>query len=136
VDWYHTCEHLVDASSTLYPEDPEKAEKWFKVRRRHLFLGEIHAITEQLDQVGLGKQSRYFHNHQRRMRYQEYQEEGYPIGSGTVESGIKQFKSRLTGSGMRWSRKGTSRMLVIRGATMAGNLDELWATSTNGCRLS
>lgn len=136
VDWYHACEHLADASSALYPEDPENAEKWFKVRRRNLFLGEIHPITVQLDQVGLSKQSRYFHNHQRRMRYQEYREEGYPIGSGTVESGIKQFKSRLTGSGMRWSRRSAERMLVIRGAAMAGDFDDLWATSTNGCRLS
>jgi len=76
VDWYHACEHLTDASSRLYAEDPEKAERWFKVRRKNLFLGEIHAITGQLDQAGLSKHSRYFHNHQRRMRYQEYREEG------------------------------------------------------------
>ena len=38
------------------------------------------------------------------MQYQEFQEQYYPIGSGTGESGVKQFKARLTGAGMRWSR--------------------------------
>jgi hypothetical protein len=37
---------------------------------------------------------------------------------------------------MRWSRRSAERMLIIRGAAMAGDFDELWATSTNGCRLS
>jgi hypothetical protein len=136
VDWYHACEHLAEASAALYPDDPEKAQRWFRGRKANLFLGETQAITGQLDYAGLSKQSRYFHNHQRRMRYQEYREEGYPIGSGTVESGIKQFKSRLTGAGMRWSRRSAERMLVIRGAAMAGNFDELWAASTGVCPLS
>jgi cytochrome P450 len=38
------------------------------------------------------------------------------IGSGTDESGIKAFKHRLTGPGLRWSHPATARMLVIRAA--------------------
>ena len=53
-------------------------------------------------------------------------EEGYPIGSGTVESGVKQFKGRLTGPGMRWTRRAAEKMLVIRGAVMGQNFDALW----------
>ena len=64
--------------------------------------------------------------HKRRMQYQTCLEEGYPIGSGTVESGVKQFKSRLSGPGMRWSRQAAEQMLVIRGALMAQNFDLLW----------
>ena len=48
------------------------------------------------------------------------------IGSGTVESGVKQFKHRLTGPGMRWSRPGAQRMIVIRGAIMTEDFDALW----------
>ena len=136
VDWYHACEHLAGASAALYPDEPQRAQGWFKARRANLFLGEVQVITGLLDQAGLSDQSRYFHNHQRRMRYQEYREDGYPIGSGTVESGIKQFKCRLTGPGMRWSRESAERMLVVRGAAMGGNFDELWAASTGDCRLS
>ena len=53
-------------------------------------------------------------------------EDGYPIGSGTVESGVKQFKARLTGAGMRWSRPGAEEMLVIRGTALACSFDALW----------
>ena len=126
VDWYHACEHLAQASTTLYQEEEEKSERWFKKQQTNLFLGNIHAITGPLDQRDLTDQSRYFHNHKRRMRYQEFREEGYPIGSGTVESGIKRFKGRLTGAGMRWSRQGAERMLVVRGAVMADTFDTLW----------
>jgi hypothetical protein len=63
------------------------------------------------------------------MQYQEFREEGYPIGSGTVESGIKQFKARLTGPGMRWSRPGAEQMLVVRAAVLAHDFDPLWAAA-------
>ena len=60
------------------------------------------------------------------MQYKTCLEDGYPIGSGTVESGVKQFKARLTGSGMRWSRHAAEQMFVIRGAVMAQDFDFLW----------
>ena len=126
VDWYHACQHLAQASTALYPEEEKKSERWFKEQKNNLFQGNIHAITDPLDQRDLKDQSRYFHTHKRRMRYQEFREEGYPIGSGTVESGIKRFKGRLTGAGMRWSRQGAERMMVVRGAVMADNFDVLW----------
>ena len=75
-----------------------------------------------VDQAGLWDQSRYFHTHKRRMRYHDFREEGLPIGFGTVESAIKQFKVRLTGPGMRWSRAGAHRMIAVRQAAMGGSI--------------
>jgi len=126
VDWFHACEHLGNAATALHPENTHAAERWFKQRRNDLFKGDLHKITSQLDNKGLDDHSRYFHKHKRRMQYQEFREEGYPIGSGTVESGIKQFKSRLTGPGMRWSRPGAERMLTIRTAILDRNFDVSW----------
>jgi len=126
VDWYHACEHLAEASHELYPNDDAAAKSWFRRGYTHLYRGEIHKITQPLDSAGHAKQSRYFHTHKRRMQYQACLEEGYPIGSGTVESGVKQFKERLTGSGMRWSRQSAEEMLVIRGAVMGQRFDALW----------
>jgi hypothetical protein len=60
------------------------------------------------------------------MQYHQFRDEGFPIGSGTVESGIKQFKWRLSGPGMRWSRKGANRMIVIRTAVLSNTFDDLW----------
>lgn len=56
----------------------------------------------------------------------ELREDGYPIGSGMVESGAKQFKARFTGSGMRWSRDGINRLLPIRAAILSDQFDLIW----------
>lgn len=65
------------------------------------------------------------------MQYQEVREQHYPIGSGAVESGIKQFKHRLTGPDMRWSRPGLERMLLLRAAVLSRTFDEAWAAALN-----
>jgi hypothetical protein len=126
IDWYHATQHLASAAQAVFPQDEKKAQTWFKDRLEDLFQGHLARIIKPLDQQGLSDEAHYFRVHQRRMQYQEFQEQGYPIGSGTVESGVKQFKVRLTGPGMRWSRPGAERMLVIRAAVLQGGFDTLW----------
>ncbi|MGB9578417.1 MAG: hypothetical protein ACPL3S_04030, partial [Halothiobacillaceae bacterium] len=118
VDWYHATEHVNAAGQAVYPTDEVAAHRWVRQRTAELYKGEIHKITQPLERAGLSQHARYFHVHQRRMQYHTWVEEGYPIGSGTVESGVKQFKARLTGPGMRWSRAAAEQMLIIRGAVM------------------
>lgn len=131
VDWYHACEHLTQAAQALYPDDDAAAQRWAEQRRHNLYLGALHTITAPLEQADLPAQARYFQTHQRRMQYQDFREQGYPIGSGTVESGIKRYKARLTGAGMRWSRSAAERMLVIRSAVLTGDFDALWDAARN-----
>lgn len=126
VDWFHACQHLSDAASALFPNDPDRARRWLDRRRDDLYRGEIHKITLRLEQAGLSSHAHYFYHHQRRMQYHAFHEDGYPIGSGTVESGVKQFKARLSGPGMRWSRPAAQHMLVIRAAIMGNSFDALW----------
>lgn len=126
IDWYHATQHVASAAQALYPQDEQKAQTWFDHRCEDLFQGNLASILQPLEHQGLTDQAHYFQVHQRRMQYQEFQEQGYPIGSGTVESGVKQFKVRLTGPGMRWSRAGAERMVVIRAAVMQGSFDVLW----------
>ena len=131
VDWYHATEHVAQAAEALYPKDEPAAQRWQQERREALYLGQIDRIIAPLEAAGLATEAHYFQTHQRRMQYQEFREQGYPIGSGTVESGIKQFKQRVTGAGMRWSRPAAERMLIIRAAVMAGTFDTLWAAALN-----
>jgi hypothetical protein len=126
VDWYHATQHLAQAAQALFPQDEKKAQSWFNTRLDDLFAGHLTRIVQPLERQGLFDVAHYFRVHQRRMQYQEFQEQGYPIGSGTIESGVKQFKTRLTGSGMRWSRPGADRMLIIRAAVLQDNFDTLW----------
>lgn len=91
VDLHQACEHLAKAFTALNPEEGYKSEGWSKEQQTNLFLGEIHAITGPLDRGGLSDQSRYFHTHQRRMRYQEFREEG-------IRSDRGQWKAVSNGS--------------------------------------
>jgi hypothetical protein len=126
VDWFHAADHLSEAAHALFPDQPKQVDTWFRQRQDDLFLGNIHPITDPLDAAGLSDHSHYFHTHQRRMRYQEFREQGLPIGSGSVESTVKQFKARLAGTGMRWKRPNAQRMLLIRAAVLDNSFDTRW----------
>ncbi len=126
VDWYHAVRRLNDASQALYPDAPDRATRWFKNRKHDLFQGHVWKIIEPLQAAGLSEHYTYFLTHQRRMHYHEFRENAYLIGSGTTESGVKQFKARLTASGMRWSRPGAQRMIAIRSAVLGQSFDTIW----------
>ena len=90
-------------------------------------LSEALAQQHPEHQADLEAEAGYFRNNHRRMQYQEFREEGYPIGSGTVESGCKQLVTmRMKGPGMRWSRSGAENMLALRAAYLSDNWDDAW----------
>jgi hypothetical protein len=131
VDWFHAVQHLAEAAAALYPDDQDaqKRQRWLETYKNHLYLGRIHKIIAALHKRDRADLAGYFENHQRRMQYLEFREEGFPIGSGTVESGVKQFKQRLTGTGMRWNVDNANRMLVIRAAVLGRDFAALWAAA-------
>jgi hypothetical protein len=100
-----------------------------------LFEGHADQIAARLLQAAqahptlandLRREAGYFQDNQRRMQYQELREDGFPIGSGMVESACKRFRARFNGSGMRWSRPGLERLIPIRAAIMSQRFDQLW----------
>jgi hypothetical protein len=128
VDWFHAVEHLSEAAAALYPKsaDEKKRRRWLKTHKTHLYEGQIHKIITALTRRKRADLARYFERHQQRMQYRAAREQGIPIGSGTVESGVKQYKQRLCGAGMRWKRDSAQRMLVIRSASLSDEFDDLW----------
>lgn len=102
---------------------------WYRNARNLLFRGGAWRIIQTLLDAQLPEMAHYFITHRRRMRYHQFREEGYLIGSGPVESGIKQFKCRLSGPGMRWARPHAERMLVLRAAILSDDFDALWAAA-------
>lgn len=125
VDWFHACQHLAQAAQARFPNEPTAAQHWTNDLKALLFKGEIHLILEQFDRYALNAFADYFIEHARRMQYAQFRAAGLPIGSGGVESGVKQFKQRLTGPGMRWSRPALDRMVVLRSAVLSQTLDQL-----------
>ena len=135
LDWYHALEHLHTAAHLYHPDDPEAATRWLNTAETTLFQGHADRIAKQLRERADGHSQRdkdlrteanFFDNNKRRMQYLEFREEGYPIGSGMIESGAKQFKARFTGPGMRWNRDGLNHLLPIRSAILSNHFDDLW----------
>jgi hypothetical protein len=62
------------------------------------------------------------------MQYPAYQEAGWPLGSGVVESGNKVVvEARLKGAGMRWARRHVNPMVALRNIVYSDRWDEAWA---------
>ena len=126
VDWYHAAQHLAEAALARTPNDPHAAQQWTLALKQLLFDGECWKVIALLHQAGLADHAAYFEEHLYRMHYPAFRADGLPIGSGTTESAVKQYKQRLCGPGMRWSRPGLNRMVVIRSAVLNHAFDTQW----------
>lgn len=139
VDWYHAKQHLIEAARALKPEGTPAFARWLNRRTTHLYQGHAARIAAELEQAAptsphaetLLREAAYFRHNHLRMNYLEMREELWPLGSGMVESGAKQFKSRFCGPGMRWSRKGAERLLPIRAAILSNRFHDRWTAAQN-----
>lgn len=127
VDWYHAAQHLAALAQIRFPDAPLVAQGWAEQLKRALWHGDSRHVLAQLRCADLP--TGYFEEHQRRMNYPDFRAQGYPVGSGSTESGVKQYKQRFCGPGMRWSRPGVDRMLVLRSAVMDSSFDQRWAAA-------
>jgi hypothetical protein len=140
VDWYHGTQHLAVAAHALKAEDTPAYQRWYNSHEKTLYQGHAARIAAELEQAAaqqpertedLRREAGYFRDNQHRMNYLEMREEEWPIGSGMVESGGKQYKARFCGPGMRWSRAGAEKLLPVRSAILSKRFDELWTKVYN-----
>ncbi len=70
----------------------------------------------------------YLQKRRELMDYPTYRALGWPIGSGSVESGHKLvMQARLKGPGMHWKPEHVNPMLALRLALLNGRWQENWA---------
>ena len=127
VDYYHACQHLAQAAQVLFPAQQAQQTTWLQQRQADLWAGRLPALLQALSDPTLSETRSYFLTHQARLRYPDFRTLALPIGSGAVESEVKQFKARLAGPGMRWSRPAADRMIFIRAAVLDHSFDDRWA---------
>src|SRR6185436_1327258 len=72
----------------------------------------------------------YLEKRQAQMQYPDFQAQGWPIGSGMVESANKLVvEARLKGAGMHWSRASVNPLLALRNAVCNDRWAEAWEQS-------
>lgn len=140
LDWYHAKEYLVGAARILKQEGSAAFTRWLNQHETLLYQGHALQIAHELEKAAhkadanadrLISTAGYYRSNHHRMNYIEMREGFWPIGSGMVESGAKQFKARFSGPGMRWSRRGAENLLPIRAAVLSDRFDHMWAAAKN-----
>jgi len=113
VDWNHARGRMWAVGHALYGEGSVQGKEWVEARLDDLWDGKGWAVVgslreENVEQRELGDEVRqaagYFESNLSRMRYDQFRAAGYPIGSGTVESGcnnVVQHRMRRPGRGWR-----------------------------------
>jgi hypothetical protein len=99
-------------------------------------LCELRALLQaHPEQEQAAKALGYLEKRQEQMRYDEFGAEGWPVGSGMVESGNKLVvEDRLKGSGMHWVEQNVNPMLALRNAWCNERWEESWSSIERGVR--
>lgn len=118
LDWYHLKENLYKI----------QAKKQFLLQiESFLWQGQVESAIEKLRKskyVGVTQFTNYLHKHRHRLvNYMYFQAEQLSsIGSGAVESAVKQIDKRMQIVGAQWKSLNLPQMLQLRCAYLNGQL--------------
>lgn len=115
LDWYHLVENVEKVKVSK-----KKKEEW----KKKLWEGQGDEVGEELlghKNKKVKKLGRYVKKHRERIvEYDLYQELGIEIGSGSVESKVKQIGNRVKIAGAQWKRENVAQILRLRCAYLNG----------------
>lgn len=136
VDWPHAEGKLWKVGKAVFGEQSPEAREWVADQVDHLWGGKVHKVEAALQGLDLDQERwpdevrqapGYFEGNRQRMRYDEFRAKGYPIGSGTVESGINSVvHHRMKRPGRGWERSNGQAMLAALGELHCGRFERTW----------
>jgi len=134
LDIFHVMEHLWPCVLRFEAENTPEACRLFDKQFRGILEGRIGrmigafrqmAVKRKLKPGALNKLEEhlgYFERNRDRMKYDEYLEQGFPIGSGVVEGACRNLvKDRMERTGMRWRTSGAQAILDLRAIYLNGD---------------
>jgi hypothetical protein len=133
LDIYHAAEHVGSAARACWGEHNETTTAWVKDAKGMLLKehGVQQVIKELIAAMGsdvvnvetLRTELRYLWRNRHRMNYFWLRNQQLPVGSGVMESTIKQLATqRLRMPGMMWTRAGADQILRLRAAVLSKSL--------------
>jgi len=125
---------LWQAAPLLYGEKAKEVVPWVRQRLTQILEGQvetvIRALRRQAKVLGLNRPKQravqricqYRSKNRRRMRYDEYFQQGYPIASGVMEGACRHLiKDRMERAGMHGTLAGAQAMLDLRSVWIGGH---------------
>ena len=135
LDFPHAAEHVNLIGEALYGQHTTESRDWLSDRLhrlKHEGPDELLLEFQQLQKAHPEKEAitsnlAYLEKRRAQMQYPQFQAQGWPIGSGIVESGNKLVvEARLKGSGMHWAEEHVNPMLALRNVICSDRWKEEW----------
>lgn len=119
LDWYHLVENLGKVGGSQHRLDAVEAFLW---------QGDVDSAIEQFNESQHQRVRifiAYLNKHRQRIvNYGYYQAEGISIGSGAIESTIKQIGRRIKLSGAQWKKDNVPQVLKHRSSYLNGQFSK------------
>lgn len=131
LDFAHAAQRFGMIAEVCEQHGQSLPESWVQEQCHDLKHEGPAPVLERLRALSMAQaQEEHLHYLEKRethMDYPAYQAAGWPIGSGSVESGNKVvMQARLKGAGMRWAPSHVNPMLALRTAICNDRWDEAW----------
>ncbi len=134
VDLFHAYEHLTAIAQLLWGQEAKAPKLW----RDLLEAGDISRLVRKAggqlpssakSKKAMLKQLGYFEKNAFQMRYAEFREKKFFVGSGVIEAGCRTvIGERLKQSGMHWSVRGANAIIALRCCILSGRFEDFWAS--------
>jgi hypothetical protein len=143
LDFPHAAQRIGQVGQVLLGEGTSESSQWIGERLHGLKHHGPAAILEELRSLQqqhpaseiLVENLAYLEKREAQMHYPQFQAQGWPIGSGMVESGNKLVvEARLKGAGMHWERGNVNAMLGLRNIVCSDRWTEEWPLIANQLR--
>lgn len=151
LDFSHGAGYVANAGDAVYGEGTATNQSWLKETLQELKHGSPDTVLTTLREMHRQAQAcgpgdgatvttletslGYLEKRRAQIDYARFQQLGYPIGSGSVESGNKLVvEARLKGSGMHWARPHVDPLLALRNIACSDRWDEAWPQITEQLR--
>lgn len=135
LDFPHAGGHISSIGKFLYGEDTPETKEWLGKRLHQLkhdgptgLLDDFRNLQKEYpDESAVTGNLAYLEKRENQLQYPQFQADGWPIGSGIVESGNKLVvEVRLKGAGMHWAGENVNPMLAIRNILCSDRWKEDW----------
>lgn len=135
LDFPHAAEHIAAIAASLYGENSSEMQVWLEERLHHLkhsgpdkLLEEFRNLQLQYpDKPEISSNLAYLEKRRSQLQYPQFQAQGWPIGSGIVESANKVVvEARLKGAGMHWAESNVNSLLAIRNILCSDRWHQEW----------
>jgi hypothetical protein len=132
LDFFHLCENVYGYAKHIFNMDESQYMPWAKDICEKLKTGNARIVLNELEKLKDKKLINcpinlysYIMNNINNIDYPTYEQKGYFIGSGAIESGNKLIlQDRLKRAGMRWNTTTAQAMLTLKSKAESG----LWTT--------